>query len=68
MDINLKNGSLFKVKYIKVVGTLTDSNGLEVGGNTEFKFDESEIEKLNQSVALQQVYNAMQHESENEDV
>lgn len=66
MDITLKNGSLFKVKYIKVAGTITDSNGLEVGGNTEFKFDESEIGKLDKKLSLQQIYNAMQ--TENEDV
>ncbi len=66
MDINLKNGSKFKIKYIKVVGTITDSNGLEAGGNTEFKFDESEIGNLDKKVCLQQIYNAMQ--AENEDV
>ena len=58
-EIELKNGSRLQINKIVVSGKVIDSNGTEIGGNTQYAFLESEIAALNAALPLQQIYNAV---------
>lgn len=50
VEIKLKNGSIFNLKSIQLKGYITDSNGLDCGGETTIIFIESEVNSLNEKL------------------
>ncbi|MBO5255079.1 MAG: hypothetical protein J6B07_04555 [Opitutales bacterium] len=50
VEIKLKNGSIFNLKSIQLKGCITDSNGLDCGGETTIIFIESEVNSLNEKL------------------
>ena len=62
-NITLKSGTNLNVKSIVISGDLTDSNGEQIGGRTNFVFIESEINALEAAlnkmgITLQAIYDA----------
>ena len=58
-EITLKNGSRLQINKIVVSGMIVDSNGTPAGGSTQYSFLESEIAALNAALPLQQIYNSV---------
>lgn len=50
VSLKLKNGSTFNLKSIQLKGSITDSNGLDCGGETTIIFIESEVNSLNEKL------------------
>ena len=59
VEIELKNGSKLQIKALIFQGKIIDSNGTEVGGNTNYIFTESEVNALNSIAPIQVMYDAV---------